>query len=776
MADLDTQAVARDGDVGGAVTPRYVVGGVARLIGDALPEGVVHVERHLGVRHGDLRIEVGIEPRTRHVYGEGLAGHRHGVHHQRGVGAQVVQVHLLHARGAEGEGGSHRRPAQSVCYRLSHLHRSLEFIGIGYHGDDGQDADFLEHRYVPPVRRRHISTLARHRVEYPPPPLALIDQEGIHPAIYIIYTDAPNAHPPPLLRAIDIDAEVEAVVGGQAVVVPPGIIIEARPAAPKPIVESLIIAIIIAEENIPVRHGIQRLGGAVVLQGEGHAVARGVGPRRRQLHPLGKAVGEDDVQLVAVVVLGGEAAPAVNLVEPPVGPREGVGQPTREAPRRLACHQLHAVRAPLAHRHLLLPRHGGGQEGIAVLVVEQVEHPLVVALDGEAVALPDIVVNPGGHLVADEGPQPARHRHPRVGGQVDVAIAQQVDVLPHPGIGGFQAQVVAQEPPCREARLQQGVGRPLDVEQAEPQPGVQAEGVGEGPIVLGEERRLAGPQQGVGIQAAREEVRPLVRPGRTCLAPLGAEAMQQEIAPETHAVRRGGTVVELGADAHVEDGARVARLRPGGGVRLAILGAVDVASLGLDPGMIAGGEPRYPPVEAAVELIGPPDGRHQVAPAQRGVRSVRVGHGLLGQVVFLAPAFQHVAAVVEAEEEPAPLAEAVVQLQVEVVEGVAEGIFIAVLLVQGVDDGEGGSRHEVRPRAAQGYLEGGAVPHDRPFEAEPARQQADSGAAVVLAHIPLPRMHVDHRGKASAVACREARLEEVHPPDRLRVEGGEEAS
>lgn len=45
-------------------------------------------------------------------------------------------------------------------------------------------------------------------------PVPFVYGDGIHVAVYIIYTDIPDSEVPVLFGAIDIDAQVEPVISG----------------------------------------------------------------------------------------------------------------------------------------------------------------------------------------------------------------------------------------------------------------------------------------------------------------------------------------------------------------------------------------------------------------------------------------------------------------------------------------------------------------------------------------------------------------------------------
>ena len=128
------------------------------------------------------------------------------------------------------------------------------------------------------------------------------------------------------------------------------------------------------------------------------------------------------------------------------------------------------------------------------------------------------------------------------------------------------------------------------------------------------------------------------------------------------------------------------------------------------------------------------------------------------------------------EGERAEAVEAVVEVEIEVGEGVGGRDFLTAALRVLVVEGEGGGGEEVEPRAAHSDVERGAVLDNRAAHAEVGRGQADGEVAVVAVHVAGLGDDVHHAGEASAVAGGKRALVEGHIANGLNVVGREESA
>ena len=132
-----------------------------------------------------------------------------------------------------------------------------------------------------------------------------------------------------------------------------------------------------------------------------------------------------------------------------------------------------------------------------------------------------------------------------------------------------------------------------------------------------------------------------------------------------------------------------------------------------------------------------------------------------------------VGAVKQTQVNPVSLADAPIDLAVEVVEEIPRlGLDAGVLLVGRVDDGPG---QDIEVGAAPADHERGLVLEDGPLDHELGGEQGDVDRAVGLAQVAVLHLHLHHRGQAPAEPGRETALGDGHLLDRVRIEDREEA-
>ena len=445
----------------------------------------------------------------------------------------------------------------------------------------------------------------------------------------------------------------------------------------------------------------------VAVHGQRHRLAGGVHEGAAQRPALVQVVAGHHAHIVPAVPPARELAPLVDGVERAEGAAPGIAHPTVQPARALLEEELQSVAVAVAEHELVV------EVGVhrvlrlgAFGVLDQVPHVLVVHLHASLVgAVLEVTEVPHGHLVADLGLHPAAAGHPHVGGQADAAEAGQVHVLVVAGVAGLHAGLAVDAVTHAQARLQapvalhrapglvlgdavllaavvvqQEVVRPHVAEVAQPQARVQADGVGE--VELAE-------RVGRGLVRVQLLLFAGVEGGLAALC--GDRAWRvgvEDVLPSV--LQRGagaGVVVEVHLQAVVLDAA--------------LQGEGELVLLGLEAEAVVaeGGGGVH-------EQLGPehvvPAGAHDgVAPgdAEVGVRRIT------GAEV------EHITPEVPAHVEAVLVAQAVVQLGVQVVEVVARSEEVGAL----VDEGLG---EHVDVGAAAAHDEGAAVLHQRAFQRE----------------------------------------------------------
>ena len=244
------------------------------------------------------------------------------------------------------------------------------------------------------------------------------------------------------------------------------------------------------------------------------------------------------------------------------------------------------------------------------------------------------------------------------------------------------------------------------------------------------------------------------------------ERVQRDVGPEAQAVAVVERVEKIHPRPKVDDATLVEARQPGGvGVSDRPKGLAELhtrVELVLAPGQSDIGKQLRSP------LVVPPQGGHPVAPIQTEVDERAAGAEVLGGLKA-----EVVGAVKQAEVHPIPLADAPIELAVEVVEEIPRlGLDAGVLLVGGVDDGAG---QEVEVGAAPTDHKRGLVLDNGPLDHELGSEQGDVDCAVRLAQVAVFHLHLHHGGQAPTKPGWKAALGDGHLLDRIRIEHREEA-
>ena len=355
-------------------------------------------------------------------------------------------------------------------------------------------------------------------------------------------------------------------------------------------------------------------------------------------------------------------------------------------------------------------------------------------------------------------------RDPEVGRERQSLVGQQVDELVHPRVGGLDGAAVGQTVIQGCARLERGEIRPVHAEQGRVQTHVGLE-VGVQPhFVFDEQEMLVGPD--LRCAKGRVDGAEVAFKFRLERGGPGVERVQRDVGAEAQAVAVVERVEEVHPCTEVDDAALVQARQPG---RVGIAHRPDRLAefdarveFVLAPGQGDVGKQLRPP------LVVPPQGGHPVAPIEAEVDEGTALPEVLGG---LEP--EIVGAVKQTEVHPVPLADAPVELAVEVVEEVPRlGLDAGVLLVGGIDDGPG---QNVEVGAAPADHERGLVLEDGPLDHELGGEQGNVDRAVGLAQVAVLHLHLHHGGQAPAEPGRETALGDGHLLDRVRIEHREEA-
>ena len=582
-------------------------------------------------------------------------------------------------------------------------------------------------------------------------------------------------------RLVEVDAQIQPVVGRHPVVVAP---LEIGRAGG--IDESFIFVV---------------GGGEHILHGQRTADAAAEDEGAREVDLLVELVVDHEAQVVPAVILGREGLAEVDdvvfPVEKPHGARPGVAQPAGGVAGFLLDQELHAVGPSAPHRHLVFPSCRGTHEGGAVAVLHHVVHGLVVPLHGE-VELPAGIKDAGRPLPRAHRGDAVGDRHPEVGGQREVAVREQVQILAHLGVGGLEGEVVAEEQAETQAGFQRLVGFGGSMIQRPPEPGVELEPVGQRPVVFCIEGRFAGEQVGVaegGVLLLRDGFRPVGVAGlHADGGHRGLEGMEDIVGAEADVMFGSGLVLEIGSHRDVVDQGVVTQVRierVGGivevgspGIRSLLL-LIPLIHTDRETVAVTRVVQRGVHEELGREDVVPAGRRHHVAPLPAQVHPVHVAVRTVGNlvvavflgitaVVRLFDVGVHVVvAAVEADVEFVVVRKLMRQLAAQVVE-VVTGRRSQACLVQG-DGRQRRGGENIVIGAAQRKVEGGLALDDRAFHVDLGREQAHREAPVELLVVAVLEAHVHHAGEAAAEPCRETALVERHVFDGIRIEDGEKA-
>ena len=174
-------------------------------------------------------------------------------------------------------------------------------------------------------------------------------------------------------------------------------------------------------------------------------------------------------------------------------------------------------------------------------------HLFVVAFYGELPTRQPVVVESGSILVGVHGAYVAGDGYPQVSRHREGSGREQMYVLCHVGIRGFGCQTVAQVVAQGEAGLCRQIALTLCVEEGQASSPVQAEPVGQFPVVFGIKGEFetplclidAGSVGGV-CRCGGSSVVPFVCGGDT-----GTEQMVDKFGAEPYAVACRGCIVEI---------------------------------------------------------------------------------------------------------------------------------------------------------------------------------------------------------------------------------------
>ena len=202
---------------------------------------------------------------------------------------------------------------------------------------------------------------------------------------------------------MEVDAEVEAVVG----------------------FETVVVSVLKVSYGACIVVGCMGLF-LIIVGVERAAVACGIYPCGREVDALVQLVACGDVYVVTAVILGMEGTPTVDDVSFAVklshGLRPGIGYPSGKLAYGALCHELESIRPSVTHCYLVFPRGRSSHEGGALSIFEQIVQVLVVAFGREVAQSLKLVVDASGHLVRMFGVYVLGDRHPKVGRETDIAV------------------------------------------------------------------------------------------------------------------------------------------------------------------------------------------------------------------------------------------------------------------------------------------------------------------------------------------------------------------
>jgi len=153
------------------------------------------------------------------------------------------------------------------------------------------------------MRRR-----ARDQINNRCPVLAFIDHKRIHPAIYIINTDIPDAHSSLLLRTVNIKSQIQTMISRHLVIITTCIQIHHFPGWFPPVIHLVLVG------------NSKRTSLLITLQRQGHAIAGSIRPSGCQFHLIRQFMRNHDIQLMPVIVTCRKASPVIDLIETPIRP------------------------------------------------------------------------------------------------------------------------------------------------------------------------------------------------------------------------------------------------------------------------------------------------------------------------------------------------------------------------------------------------------------------------------------------------------------------------
>ena len=407
----------------------------------------------------------------------------------------------------------------------------LESVCIGHRGNAGQDRPLLDDgfgRFADYLG--NMSVFVYRDFRYLVHSLGVY-QIGVHGIVGVVEADVPGAHAV-LGLLVEVHADVQAVGGGQAVVV-----------APRYVVGLFGAAVGLDDDRPPL--------------GNGEAASCVENPRSTYVDAVAEAVVHAEVDAVTPVVFVGKPPTVVDAAvrKASFAPGQCVRNPSCCIPHSTLGHQFQSVAASLTHLDLLFPMGGGTEEGDSVLIFQNVPHLLVVTFQREFPAGQTGVVGSGGVLVSIHGAYVPGDGYPQVGGHGEGGGRKQVDVLGHARIGGFGSETFAPVVSDRYAWLGGEIAFTLRAEQRGARPEVQAEPVGSFPAVFGVERQFHAPLRKVAVVGIGG-----VLPGGTVVHIADVrgryarcEQVVDEFAAEADTVTGGRGEVEVGTQAPVAD-------------------------------------------------------------------------------------------------------------------------------------------------------------------------------------------------------------------------------
>ena len=342
-----------------------------------------------------------------------------------------------------------------------------------------------------------------------------------------------------------------------------------------------------------------------------------------------------------------------------------------------------------------------------------------------------------------------------------------MDVLRHPGVGGFGRPVLCEVHLCAHARLQGPVGLTLRPEEGGMQARIQRHAAAQPDIVLDIQVGFVADLGGValhvdgGVQLDGAAGNLLGKGGQG----FRNEGVEGVFGPELNLLGRGGGVVEIDLRhpvAHARTVVKIILVVVDGSVRLNFLGDQVRPHLHL----VAVVGDRRVRKEFRIHHMVPAERRHGIAPADAQVLVICNGTtrhtiGIIVRVLVI----EVVQTVVHVEIQAVPVAETMRQLGVEVVEEIVS-----------VETGQLQNRcQQERVHAAAADGVGGLSLPEGAFEVQFVADHADAEASVRLIEIAVVRPDIEDAGDAAAVAGREGSLVQRNLLHGFRLENGENA-